>query len=197
MFERFDPAARQVIVTAQLEARALRHGWVGTEHLLLGILGGGAHAGAGPFEDLGIDAAVVRGAIVADVGRGPEPSFSDADRDALGALGIDLDEVRRRVEATFGPGALDSVPPRRRRWRRRRCDPYRSGHVPFTPRSKRSLELALREALALRSREVQAGHLLLGILAVEDGMALRLLRARGVDCRSLRDKVRQSLGEAA
>ena len=109
MFERFTEDARQAVVLAQEEAVALHHGWIGTEHLLLGVLradGDGARLLAG----FGVDAAGVRDDVVRIVGRGED----DIDRDALATLGIDLDAVRERVERAFGPGALI----RRRRCRR-------------------------------------------------------------------------------
>ena len=97
--------------------------------------------------------------------RGTEP-------EALAAIGIDLDEIRRRVEASFGPGALE----RGRRGRGR--------HVPFTPAAKKALELALREALRLGDREIGAEHVLLGLL--REGGAARLLERVGARPAALR-----------
>ncbi len=101
MFERFTDDAREAVTAAQHEAVALRHGWIGTEHVLLGVLatgGGGARLLAG----FGLDAAGVREDVVRIVGRGED----DLDPDALATLGIDLEAVRERVERAFGPGAL-------------------------------------------------------------------------------------------
>ena len=134
MFERFTDDARQAVVLAQEEAVALHHGWIGTEHVLLGVLradGDGARLLAG----FGVDAAGVRDDVVRIVGRGED----DIDPDALATLGIDLDAVRERVERAFGPGALSRrrpLPARRRS----------ATHVPFTARAKKALELTLREA---------------------------------------------------
>ncbi len=130
------------------------------------------------------------------------------DDTALRDLGIDLDAVRRRVEERFGPGALD-VPraPRRRsggrvgrvlRFGRRRppvpCGSP-SGHIPFTPRAKKSLELALREALATKSREIRTTHLVLGLMR-EDGLAAAVVTRLGVRPDAVR-RVVLDLGRAA
>ncbi|HEX6697531.1 MAG TPA: Clp protease N-terminal domain-containing protein [Solirubrobacteraceae bacterium] len=176
MFERFTQDARQAVVLAQEEAVALRHGWIGTEHLLLGVLradGDGARLLAG----FGLDAAGVRDDVVRIVGRGED----DIDRDALATLGIDLDEVRARVERAFGPGALI---------RRRRC--RRGGverRVPFTARAKKALELSLHEAIALADRDLRGEHLVLGLLREGDGVAARILRERGVTHAAARERI--------
>jgi len=100
----------------------------------------------------------------------------DLDAEALTALGIDLDAVRSSVEASFGPGALDR--------------PSRSGatagHIPFTPRAKKVLELSLREAIAMRSRSIADGHIALGLLREGEGLAMKVLADRGVDTVELR-----------
>ncbi|HEX6618098.1 MAG TPA: Clp protease N-terminal domain-containing protein, partial [Solirubrobacteraceae bacterium] len=176
MFERFTKDARQAVVLAQEEAVALHHGWIGTEHLLLGVLRAGGD-GAQLLAGFGVDAVGVRDDVVRIVGRGED----DIDRDALATLGIDLDEVRERVERAFGPGAL---------MRRRACRRGGTGHmVPFTARAKKALELALREAVSLGSREIRAEHLLLGILRAGDGLGARLPAAHGVTADALRARV--------
>jgi ATP-dependent Clp protease ATP-binding subunit ClpA len=176
MFERFTDDAREAVTAAQHEAVALRHGWIGTEHVLLGVLatgGGGARLLAG----FGVDAAGVREDVVRMVGRGED----DIDPEALATLGIDLEAVRERVERAFGPGALS---------RRGRC--RRGGvstHVPFTPRAKKSLELTLREAISLGARDLRAEHLVLGLLREGDGVAARVLAEHGVTLAAAREKV--------
>jgi ATP-dependent Clp protease ATP-binding subunit ClpA len=172
MFERFTDEARQAVVLAQEEAGQLRHGWIGTEHLLLGLLradGGGARL----LKAFGVDHAAVRDDVVRIVGRGEE----DIDSDALATLGIDLDAVRERVEKAFGAGALS---------RRRGCD---GGHVPFTPRAKKALELTLREAVALGARDLRPEHLVLGLLREGDGVAAQILRLHGVALDAVRARV--------
>ena len=132
MFERFTDRARSVAVDAQGAARRLGHGYIGTEHILLGLLQGDG-VGARVLGGLGITAAAVEREVLAEVGRGP---LGEGDAEALGAIGIDLDEVRRRVEASFGPGALSRLPgPGCRRDRRM---PPVGGHIPWTPGPRRS-----------------------------------------------------------
>jgi ATP-dependent Clp protease ATP-binding subunit ClpA len=176
MFERFSDEARQAIALAQQEAAELRHGWIGTEHLLLGVLradGGGARL----LNDLGVELASVRDDVVRMIGRGEE----DIDRDALATLGIDLDAVRERVEKAFGAGALS---------RRGGCRSGTfGGHTPFTPRAKKALELTLREGIALGARDLRAEHLVLGLLREGDGVAAQLLHARGLALDEVRARV--------
>src|SRR5438034_9135373 len=102
MFERFTNGARCAVTAAQQEARRLGHDCIGTEHVLLGLLRGEGIA-ARALSGLGVTAEAVEREAAAFVRPAP---FGAADAEALGAIGIDLDEVRRRLEATFGPGAL-------------------------------------------------------------------------------------------
>src|SRR5207342_165590 len=155
MFERFTDRARKVTVDAQAAARRLGHGHIGTEHLLLGLLENDGIA-AQVLSGAGVTRAAVEREILAEVGRGP---LGAGDAEALGAIGIDLDEVRRRMEASFGPGALQWHPDPSCRGARPRL-----GHIPFTPRAKKVLELSLREALALKDRHIGTEHLLLGLI---------------------------------
>jgi ATP-dependent Clp protease ATP-binding subunit ClpA len=176
MFERFTDEGRQAVVLAQEEAAALRHGWIGTEHLLLGVLRAG-RGGARLLHGFGVELAPAREQVVAMIGRGED----DIDRDALATLGIDLDAVRERVERTFGPGALS---------RRGGCRGGTfGGHIPFTPRAKKALELTLREGTALGARELRGEHLVLGLLREGDGVAAQLLHGRGVALDAVRARV--------
>jgi ATP-dependent Clp protease ATP-binding subunit ClpA len=176
MFERFTDDAREAVVLAQREAGALRHGWIGTEHVLLGVLAAGGD-GARLLAGFGVDAGGVRDDVVRIIGRGDE----GIDREALATLGIDLDAVRERVERAFGPGALTN---------RSRCRRGEVGtHIPFTARAKKALELALRDALAIGSREIRSEHLVLGLLREGDGVAARILTARGVTLEAARSRV--------
>jgi ATP-dependent Clp protease ATP-binding subunit ClpA len=176
MFERFTDDARQAVVLAQEEAVALRHGWIGTEHVLLGVLRSGGD-GARLLAGFGVDSTGVRDDVVRMVGRGDE----GIDPEALATLGIDLDEVRERVERAFGPGALI----RRRPCRRGGFGP----HVPFTPRAKKALELTLREALSLGQRDLRGEHIVLGLLREGDGVAAQVLAERGVTLAAARERV--------
>jgi len=205
MFERFTADARQVVVGAQSEALALRHDWIGTEHLLLAVLSDGGSPMQTTLAGLGITHADVQARVLEEVGGGDGDGAADAA--ALGDLGIDLAEVRRRVEASFGPGALDErIVARRSRWLRRRHrargdrDPCQrdasGGHLRFTKRAKLSLEIALRESMNLRSGEITAAHVVLGMLRA-GGLAARAVAAEGVDPEDVRRAVLARLGRAA
>jgi ATP-dependent Clp protease ATP-binding subunit ClpA len=170
MFERFTAEAREVVVGAQHEARQLHHGRIGTEHLLLSLLGQRTPSAA-VLARHGLTRDEVADAVVRYVGNG------DLDAEALTALGIDLDAVRSSVEATFGAGALDRPVSGPRDV---------AGHLPFTPRAKKVLELSLREALALKSKSIADGHIALGLLREGEGLAAKVLADRGVDLVELR-----------
>lgn len=167
MFERFTVPARQAVVDAQQEARRLRAQRVGTEHLLLALLDRPT-PGAAVLTRHGLDRESVTRAVVGYVGDG------GLDAGALDAVGIDLGAVRSRVEASFGPGALDGP------------SQERAGHVRFSPRAKKVLELSLREAIAMKSRSISDGHITLGLLREGEGLAMKVLADRGVDTVELR-----------
>ncbi len=190
MFERFTEPARQSVVLAQDEARFLRQGYLGTEHLLLGLLGIDAGVASRALDLLGIRVDDVRSDIRRVVGPGPGGGLADEDADALRSLGIDLDEVRRRVEETFGPGALDRTSPRGRRGR---CE-WVAGAIPFAPRAKKVLELALREARALGHGYIGPEHILLGLAREGHGLAAEILRQRGATLQRVGAVVLSELG---
>ena len=180
MFERFTAPARAAVARAQEEAREQGSPTIGAEHLLVGVL---AHAE-------GVPAAVLRrwdvdAARVAAAARGGVAGLDD---EALAALGIDLDEVRRRTEDAFGPGALDQ-----------RARSARKGHVPFTTEAKAALGESVRSAVLGPTREIGSAQLFLGLLAVEEGTAVRTLRQVGVDASTadLRRLVEAEIGQAA
>ena len=175
MFERFTREARRAVERAGEEANALGHGFVGTEHLLLALTEAD-HVASRILAIFGIDRSALlseyRGSID-DCGLDVRP-----DPEALAAIGIDFEEVRKRVEDEFGPGALE----RTFAWGAR-------GRHRFSSRAKRSLQLALREAVGLGHRRLGSEHLLLGLAAVEDGLAARLLARRGATLGRLRAAV--------
>ncbi len=179
MFERFTHDARQAVVEAQAEAARLHHGRIGTEHLLLALLGRATPTAAVLIRH-GLTRKAVTESVVGYVGSG----YLDAE--ALTALGIDLDAVRSTVEASFGPGALDVDGPSRHR-----AGP--GGHLPFTPRAKKVLELSLREAIALKQKTITDGHIALGLLREGEGLAMKVLSDLGVDTVALRQDVRAAL----
>ena len=166
MFERFTKPARAAVVSAQVEARRLGHDRIGEEHLLLGVLAQEGSVGAGVLQELGVTLGAARDATAA---------LHAPDARALGALGIDLDEVRRRAEAAFGEGALERRWPARGRLFRRR-----SGHIPFSRPAKAALERSLRHALALRHNYIGTEHLVLALLTEERGSAARVAEQLGL-----------------
>jgi ATP-dependent Clp protease ATP-binding subunit ClpA len=175
VFERFTAEARSVVVRAQEDARELGQPSIGTPTILLGVAEARGTAGGRALNALGIGQDDIRD----DIRRGAvrrDPAFSDGDQDALRSVGIDLDEVRRSVEETFGPGALD-------RGRGSR------GHIPFTRGAKKALELSLREAIALGHKQIGTEHLLLGLVRDEYSSAASILKARGVERGRVRAQV--------
>ncbi len=161
MFERFTKCARVVVIHAQEIARERRSAMIGTEHLLLALFAVPDGLAGTILARLQVDWAGVE----ADLERG-----APFDADGLAMLGIDLAEVRRQAEETFGPGALDRTRAAHGRWR--------GGHIPFAHDAKKALELALREAVRLGHGCIGTEHLLLGLL--HDGQARDVLVARGV-----------------
>jgi ATP-dependent Clp protease ATP-binding subunit ClpA len=176
MFERFTSDARQSVVRAQEEARRLHHARIGTEHFLLGLLTSDTPTAA-VLGRYGLTRDSAAEAIAGYLG-------DDLDAEALTTLGIDLDAVRSSVEATFGPGALAPGGP---------AKGTRSGHLPFTPRMKKVLELSLREAIAMKSTSISDGHIALGLLREGDGLAMKLIHDRGIDAEELRREIRTAL----
>jgi len=142
MFERFTDRARRVVVLAQEEARMLNHNYIGTEHILLGLI----HEGEG---------------VAAK---------------ALESMGISLEGVRAQVEEIIGQG--QQAP---------------SGHIPFTPRAKKVLELSLREALQLGHNYIGTEHILLGLIREGEGVAAQVLVKLGADLNRVRQQVIQLL----
>ncbi len=142
MFERFTDRARRVVVLAQEEARLLNHNYIGTEHILLGLI----HEGEG---------------VAAK---------------ALESLNISLDAVREQVQEMIGPGPQAPT-----------------GHIPFTPRAKKVLELSLREALQLGHNYIGTEHILLGLIREGEGVAAQVLGKLGADLNRVRQQVIQLL----
>jgi ATP-dependent Clp protease ATP-binding subunit ClpA len=174
VFERFTDPARRVVVLAQEEARERGEERIGSEHLLLALCRATDTRGAAMLAARGVTAEVVE----ADLAASTPPDIPD--RDALASVGIDLDEVRERVEDAFGPGALENTRAAGMRRRRRR------GHVPFDRGAKKVLELALREAIHRGDPTIGTEHVLLGMLHRDTGRAATVLHARGLTLVALR-----------
>lgn len=199
MFERLDDRALRVTVVAQEEAVSLLHNYLGTEHLLIAL----AHTNDLPgqlLRDLDCGPDAVRSATLDVIGR------ADAKRDRkqlLAAIGIDLEEIRRRAEATFGQEAVVhaavSAGPRRRRpplwWPNCRigesCDSaLADGWLGMAPRLKRVLEMATQQAAPASATPT---HLVFAVLDEGKGVACQILERRGVDLEDLRTGLRRAL----
>ena len=193
MFERFTDRARAAVNQSRAEARKLGHDKIGTEHLLIALLADEACLAGRVLREAGADLDDLRSRIERHVGRGPRV-LGEADAAALREIGIDLDEVRARIEQSFGAGALRPVEePRRRGVLRRR----RRGFGPFSPRAKKVLELALREALRLRHNYIGTEHILLGLIREGSGLAALVLTEAGMDLNDLRHRVEAAVRKAA
>jgi hypothetical protein len=220
MFERFTDTARHVVAQAQEAARGLGHGYIGCEHLLLAAAAAGEPAGA-VLRDQGVTPERIKAEILRASGPGQTAGPAGGlDAEALASIGIDLDVVRARIEAAFGPDALSRALPaacqrrgpawgkgplaglKRRRRRGHRgnaplpAGPFRQrpasaglgpgGHIPFTPRAKKTLALSLREAEALHDNYIGVQHLTLALLRPQDGTVPVILSALGAPAASLR-----------
>jgi ATP-dependent Clp protease ATP-binding subunit ClpA len=163
MFARFTEQAHEAMTLANSESTRLGHPWLGTEHLLLGLLRQGETSTGAVLEGLGITGQEVEAEIRKILGEPHERFPDEEDERALSALGIDLREVRARVEEAFGPGALE------------RSRPGQCG-VPVMPRLKQGLERAAREAGA---RLIETDHLLLGTIQVRGALAVEVLGRLG------------------
>lgn len=194
MFERFTGQARGVVISAQQEARVLSHSYIGTEHLLLGLLSTEAGIAHIVLATAGVDRARVRADIERLVGA-PERILSDEDATALRTIGIDLDAVLASIEESFGRDALVGacLPTARRGLGRRR----HGGHKRFTPRAKKVLELSLREALRLGHNYIGSEHILLGLLRERRGLAAKILVDGGLSLDGLRQRTLSALDRAA
>ncbi|MET8041564.1 Clp protease N-terminal domain-containing protein [Micromonospora sp. NPDC005215] len=193
MFERFTDRARGVVRRALEEARAEGQRPVGTEHLLLALLADDAGLASRVLADAGVRADDLRERVRRHTASGGA-GLGDADAAALREIGIDLAAIVARIEQSFGPDALrEAVPAPRSRWGRRRR--YLGG--PFSPRSKKALELSLREALRLRHKHIGTEHILLGVLREGHGLGALVLTESGIDLDDLRRRVESALRAAA
>jgi ATP-dependent Clp protease ATP-binding subunit ClpA len=199
MFERFTATARSVVTMAKQEAQELNHPCIGTEHLLLAML----DESSGGTAVLLRDAGITRERVLADINRLVRPApeaLDDSDAEALQAIGIDLDAVRAKVEELFGPGALrppGAARPAPRRGFLRRKEVFPGGHLPFAARTKKVIELSLREAIALHHNFIGSEHILLGLLRENGGLAAKILADAGVDFAALRAQAVAALRRAA
>jgi ATP-dependent Clp protease ATP-binding subunit ClpA len=181
MFERFSRDARQVIVFAREESQRLGHRRIGTVHLLLGLAEDTDGAAGQAFREHGLRPDDLRARVrrLAGDGQDDGQQVDPLDEEALAAIGIDLAEVRRIVEAGFGEGALELAGGH---------GTGRRGRSSITAQAKKSLGLSLRSAIALKHRRIGSGHLLLGLLRAtgDDNLALQVLADADVDLDALR-----------
>lgn len=178
MFERFTRGARETVIVAQEQARRRGDLWVGTEHLLLALTRQPARL-AEMFADAGITYDVVDAAITAHIA-----ATDDADRQALAAIGIDMDRVQETLGAEREPSPLElKIDEARKRLTRNRPPRRRRAPVnalPFTPRAKRALERSLRESLQTKQRIIEPEHIALALVR-GDGVARAVLEDGGAD----------------
>lgn len=177
MLERFSGTARAAVRDAHEQAFILHHGYVGTEHLLLALMANGNGIAARVLQAHGISHEALRDAI-------NDASDDDLDGEALATLGIDLDAVRAAVEASLGPGVLDAPPPPAPGGSRLPFVRQPVG-LRFTRPARKTLELALREAVAHHRREIDSGDLLVGILRADGGLGAQVLENLGQDLDAL------------
>ena len=192
MFERFTDKARTAVIAARAEASE-RGDQIRPEYLLHALaVGEGVAARA--LAGLGVDADAIERRLdrAAPLRRPPGGEEAGEDADALASIGINLDEIRRRVEENFGPGALDRAPePAQGTWR-----------ITMTREAKQSVELAAREARALRHGYVGPEHLLLGLIGAAESnprgdFSPQTLRDLGIDPARARQQVLDELRRAS
>jgi ATP-dependent Clp protease ATP-binding subunit ClpA len=182
MFERFTNEARETVIRARREAMESGPDPIGTHHLLLALASPEAGLAHEVLRGAGLDERRIRAEIVRLAGT-PNRALGAEDAAALRTIGIDLDSVLARIEESFGPDALRTVGevPAEETLRRRS---HRVGR--FTPRARKVIELALREAIRLRDRQIGGEHLLLGLIREGDGLACRILVDNGIALDDLR-----------
>jgi ATP-dependent Clp protease ATP-binding subunit ClpA len=218
MFERFTDSARGIVAQAQVNARRLGHGYIGCEHLLLAAAGTEGPAGAA-LRDQGVTPERIEVTLLSTIGplSGLDKEALASigiDLDAVqakleaefgpGALTRALPAASQSRRPTWGKGPLAELKRRRRRRRTGNNAPQPTGplgnaplapgsaprgHIPFTPRAKKTLEIALREAVTLQDTSIGAEHITLALLTPRDGTVPRILAALGVQPASVRAAV--------
>jgi ATP-dependent Clp protease ATP-binding subunit ClpC len=172
MFEKFTKWAKRAVSLSQEEAITLRHDYIGTEHMLLGLVGAEGGMAGEVLTRHGVSSTRARDettrilAAAGVVGTGGQEAT-----DALASIGIDVEAIKRQADETFGPGR------------------FRYPRPPFTPRAKKVLELSLRESITLGHSYVGTEHLLLGMLAEGEGVGMQVLEALDVNLAELRPEI--------
>jgi ATP-dependent Clp protease ATP-binding subunit ClpA len=172
MFEKFTKWAKRAVSLSQDEAMALGHDHIGTEHVLLGLVGAEGGLAGEVLTQHGVSLSRAREETMRIlVAAGVTGTGGQAATDALASIGIDVEAIRRQADATFGPGRFQYPRP------------------PFTPRGKKVLELSLRESVALEHSYIGTEHLLLGMLAEGEGVGIKVLQALDVNVAELRPEI--------
>jgi ATP-dependent Clp protease ATP-binding subunit ClpA len=172
VFEFFTDRAKRAVVLSQDEAIALGHDFIGTEHILLGLVGTDQSTAGEVLREQGVELTRARQETVrileaaGIVAAGGQPA-----KDALSSIGIDIEEIQRRADDAFGPGTFQYPRPA------------------YTPDAKKALEYTLREARALGHEKFGTEHILLGLLAAGEGRGLEVLAALEVNPADLREAV--------
>ncbi|MFI9388758.1 Clp protease N-terminal domain-containing protein [Kutzneria sp. NPDC052558] len=177
MFEKFTDRAKRVLVLAQDEAMGQGHDYIGTEHVLVGLAGVRGTVAGEVLHDKGVTPHSLRTEVArVREAEGVRSQGPQAAVDALAAIGIDVEEIRRRADETFGPGRFHFPRP------------------PFSRRAKRVLEHTLRSSVELGSATIGTEHILLGLLAEGEGHAVTVLHNLDVDVDSIKPAVLERLG---
>lgn len=179
MFDRFTDLAKRAIVASQDAALSLGHDFIGTEHLLLGLVSTAGTAGE-VLRQHGVDLSWARDETVRRLAAAGVPATGGQPAmDALSMIGIDVSEIQRRADEAFGPGA------------------FRFPRPAYTPLAKEALQLTLRAATDLGHERIDTEDLLLGLLAESEGVHIEVLSALEVDAAALRQSVLDRLARQA
>jgi ATP-dependent Clp protease ATP-binding subunit ClpA len=184
MFERFTQEAKAVLAEAQDVAIELGAPYISPGHILYGCAAGREPTASEPLRACGITEESIRQFLP----RSEEASGGDIDPDALRAIGIDYEGVRAAVERTFGEGSLENAPDRRSSVKLRKPR--------FTRHAKRSLELALRVAVELHDHDMEPGHILLGLLRLDDDFISSVVQRSGATIAGLSASVLERVDAA-
>jgi ATP-dependent Clp protease ATP-binding subunit ClpA len=171
VFDRFTELARRAVVASQDVAVAMGHDFIGTEHILLG-LAQTAGTASEALRKHGVELSRARESTVRLLeAAGVTATGGQAAKDALASIGIDVTEIQRRADDTFGPGAFHFPRPA------------------YTPNAKKALELTVHEAAALGHHHIDTEHMLLGLLTSGEGVGIQVLADLDVDLTALRESI--------
>jgi ATP-dependent Clp protease ATP-binding subunit ClpA len=182
IFVTYRDDAHEILEVARREARGLNHNYVGTEHLLLALTAGDFGLATRVLADCGVTETGLKKQVVQELASASD-ELTETDAAALASVGIDLSEVRRRVEEAFGPTALDA--------------PTCLTGTPFTDKALRAMKATPRHARRLRHRGIGPEHLLLALLDDESSLAVRLLLRLGTNSHVVRERILTTMRSSA